>query len=213
MPESVAPLPILNQPNITEDPKILALLTEIQSILNGNVDASNLASSAVGPAAITDALASVLGVTKVGTARRGYSEVLTSQSTMASSYSDLSTVHPAVTVNQPTHGLTLIYASADQSVDTGSAFTAVNVDGGAVNRTLLANNDTSPTTMVTAPGASTPGDTGHGVKEFITPDYLSGGPIALNLPGTHAYRLVHLASGGGTATFANRKLLVWTIGA
>lgn len=47
MPAPVSPLPTLGAGTLTEDPKILALLTEIRSILSGNVDAANLAAGAV----------------------------------------------------------------------------------------------------------------------------------------------------------------------
>lgn len=42
---SSQPLPTLGQPNATEDPKVRSLLSEIQGIVNGNIDASNLAST------------------------------------------------------------------------------------------------------------------------------------------------------------------------
>lgn len=49
MPVPSQPLPTIGVSNITEDPKILAALQEIQSILNGNVDATNLDEDIVDP--------------------------------------------------------------------------------------------------------------------------------------------------------------------
>lgn len=47
MTQSTQPLPTLGSPNSTEDSKVRSLLSEIQGIVNGNIDASNLAAAAI----------------------------------------------------------------------------------------------------------------------------------------------------------------------
>lgn len=207
-------LPTIGQPNATEDPDVRAALAAILGVINGGIDETNLAGGSFGPASLTDALANVLGVSKVGTARRGYAEVLTTESTASSTYVNLTTAGPSVTVNQPNPGLTFVFSTVNAQISSGggSAFTAVNIDGGVVNRTLFATNQTSATPLVTSPGASSTTSDRTGVEEYTSPNFLSGGPIMLNLPGTHAYSLRHLAASGGTASFGSRKLWVWTVG-
>lgn len=47
MTQSTQPLPTLGLPNATEDSKVRSLLSEIQGIVNGGIDASNLAAAAI----------------------------------------------------------------------------------------------------------------------------------------------------------------------
>lgn len=185
--------------------EVMENFDDITTVVNGGLDSTNILAGSLGPASITAAMASVLGLSQVGTTRRNYTQVLTSQSTAASSYSDLATPHPVVTVTQPNPGLTCVFASIDAFASGGgnAHYTAIGIDGTST-WTFDVDDNTSSETVVTMPG----GQVGH------IPDATNGrgAPWTFDLPGTHSYKLVHAVLGGGTATWANRKLWVWTIG-
>lgn len=121
---------------------------------------------------------------------QGYDEVLTSQGTTSTSYTDLATVGPTVTLNVGATGKVIAVWSAITTLSaTGaSASVAISIDGGA-------------------PGAAT---------GFVSNFTGSGGSGACAVrqitglsAGSHTFRLKYLSSNGAvTATFQNRSLLV-----
>ena len=136
---------------------------------------------------------------------RGYGQVLTEESTSATSFTDLATVGPSVTVEVPAGALVAVYTK----VDVKSSAIGKDAFAGLYEPTDIPDPAAAAVAGWASPTYSTrrsmPAD-GDGVTT------LSGGLIILDepTPGERTYSLKYQAHdlGGGTATFRNRKLWV-----
>lgn len=83
---------------------------DLLTFVNGNIDATNLASGAVDVAELASTLAVFLGVTQSGAVRRGKSIIATSETTSATSYAvgNLATPDRVQNIVVPTDGLLFI---------------------------------------------------------------------------------------------------------
>jgi hypothetical protein len=186
MADIAPPIPTVGQPDSTEEPKIVTALNALVGAVN-NVEADQLHA----------VLAAALGVSQAGTTRRGYAEVLTSQSTTSASYVDLATAGPSVTVNVPTNGLVLVVAQADITAPAGQADVALT--GDALTPSGILDHTGTLLTLYTGPFGAT--STRQQAQPYTFP--ASSGNRTFKLQYTVAV---------GTGTFANRKLWVWTLG-
>jgi hypothetical protein len=125
--------------------------------------------------------------------------VATTQSTTSASFVDLATVGPAVTMTPPASGLVIvsIYCHA-QSIDgsqtpaMGFALSGGNVLAASVDR-QIGHNSQSTGGITTYQGAS----------------FLLTGLVAVSTTFTAKYH----SSGGDSATFSNRQIIVWGVAA
>src|ERR1700756_5006204 len=95
-------IPQNGQPNLTEDPKVASDLTVIQTVVNGNLDASNISAT----------LAQSAGVNQGGLTTKGAVSIGASQSTSSTSYTTLSTPDQVAGVTLPTNGLIAVWYQA-----------------------------------------------------------------------------------------------------
>ena len=107
MPAINPTMPVVGSPHSTEDPKIRAALIAIRNAINGNLDMDNWTLGSVEASNLDDDLAAALGINNGSNVGRGYSTVATSQSTTSSSYTDLGTAGPSVTVDVPATGFVM----------------------------------------------------------------------------------------------------------
>lgn len=98
-------LPIVGPSDSTEEPKIVTALSQILSVLNGNIDDTNIAGAGLSEAALADALMAKLGITKGSNVRRGKSIVATSESRSNVAYGLLATPDRVQNLVLPTDGL------------------------------------------------------------------------------------------------------------
>lgn len=119
--------------------------------------------------------------------------VATSQGTSSTSFTDLSTVGPAVTVDIGDNGLALVtmYAQMTQSNNTGSALFTVALSGA---NTVAADSSIQVRYQAFANNAIS-----HGGNTVL----LTG-----LTPGSTTFTMKYAAATTGTATFANRKISV-----
>lgn len=105
---------------------------------NGNITAANLASSSVTTAKITN---STVTADKLST---GATQTLiaTSESTASTSYTDLATVGPSVTVTIGVNGLALLTITVQQSNSAGTAVTYTSYVASGAN-TIAASDNTA----------------------------------------------------------------------
>lgn len=227
---SSQPLPSIGAANSTEDPKIRSLLSELQGILNGNIDASNLAVAAgVTEAQLAAALATRLGL---GTAGRGKSIIATSEVRTNTAYGTMTTPDK-VTVTLPTDGLICIAyqatwtltgtGPAQATVFLGANEVLISSAAGAPTNINIATNSagidrglaTSVSGMVSGAGStSTTSDVTTGQVVGVTPTTPgSGGVLSVfAAAGTYDVTVQFKVPGGGSVTVKNRKLWVWTMG-
>jgi hypothetical protein len=148
---STQPLPSIGAPNSTEDAKIRSLLSEIQGIVNGGIDTSNLAAAAgVTEAQLAAVLVSRLGV---GTTGRGKSIIATSESRTNTAYGTLTTPDK-VTVTLPADGLIVAtYQATWQESVSGAARAAFFI--GANQQVMQSGTSQLPAPVAAATGSST----------------------------------------------------------
>lgn len=117
-------------------------------------------------------------------------EVSTGESTTSSTYVDLATVGPTVTVTSAGTMALVLFQSSFQNGSTGESITTVGVTGA----TTIAAADAE---AIAFSGGST------GIAQFC------GFFLATITPGTNAYTMKYRTTGGTTGTFSNRKLMVF----
>lgn len=118
--------------------------------------------------------------------------VATSESTSAGTFGDLATLGPTVSIVTGTTAIVVMTASLSASVANGYA-----VMGFAVSGATLVGANTAQSLFYQAFGA--------GTGNQISAAYLATGLT----PGTNVFTAKYYVSGGGTATFSARNLVVW----
>lgn len=200
-------MPVVGQPHASEDPKIRNALIALRNVINGNIDQDNLADGAVTSDKLAGALAKALGVNNTTVDGRGHAAVATSQSTSSSSFTDLATVGPQVSIDVPSDGFVLLYAEVTMTP---------SANGSAIVGIHEATDNPTPRLILTqAPGAGTQAratDPGSGGGVVLGAGGAPGGFLVLPATaGRRTYKMQYHRSGGtGDVTFADRKL--WVIG-
>jgi hypothetical protein len=197
-------MPVVGQDHATEDPKTRNALIAIRNEINGNLDAANVEAGAVIASKLSDALAKVLGVDNGVVDGRGFAEVATSQTYGSTSYGDLATVGPTVSIDVPSNGFVLAYIEASMTpTATGAALIGLyEATDFATPITLLTRAaNAGVATLVTEPG-------GQGVQKSVA---VGGFVVIPATAGKRTYTLKYARFGGsGSVTYASRKL--WVIG-
>lgn len=197
MPEINPTIPVVGFPHTTEDPKTRAALITIRNAINGNLDMDNWTPGSVEASSLDDDLAKSVGIDNGSVSGRDYDFVATSQGTTSSSYTDLATAGPSITLDVPTDGFVLLYAEASiTGPSTGSSIVGIyEATDFPSSQLVLLQLAGASGTRKTVPGSISGTDT---VGGFIT------------LPATAGSRTYTLKYarylGTGTATFASRKL-------
>lgn len=199
-------LPIVNQPDSSEEPKIPTALSQILAQLNGGLDSTNIADGSIQPADIASTLADLLGITAGGVTRRGFAQVSTLETTTSASDVDLATLGPSVTVTVPANGLVLVHAEVDikNSVSVANGAFVTLVEDGVTIGSVLHWTGAAFQTIRTTPGTTDIGTSGHRA--------LGGWLVFPAASGARTYKLRYAADSGTTATFQNRKMWVWAVG-
>ena len=107
-------IPQVGLSDSTEDPKIATNFTTIQTAINGNLDATNLAASA----------AQAAGVNQAGQTVKGATNIATSESTSSTSYTTLATPDRVANVVLPSNGLIAVWYQATWQQSAASAANA-----------------------------------------------------------------------------------------
>lgn len=122
-----------------------------------------------------------------------YAEVATAQTTTSSSFTNLATVGPSITVNVGPNGLLLIGCSASVSNDTAN-------NGGAMALDITGANTIAADQGLTGFGLALPNPTDNSRTNLLT---------GLNAGSTTLVAKYRRYGGSGTASFTNRK--VWAL--
>lgn len=145
-------LPSIGQPNSTEDVDVVNAFSAIQTLVNGNLDATNL----------TAATQQQLGLTSAG---RGATNIATSESRSNVAYGTLPTPDQVSNVVLPTNGLLIIGYQATWQQSTGVATAAVFI--GANQLKVLGTGNGAPTVQeATFSGAGTGTDLALGTTPY-----------------------------------------------
>lgn len=234
MPVPNQALPVIGNANSTEDPKILAVLTELQNLLNftaTGLDGFNFGTT----------LAQVTGVTGGNVTRRGKSIIATTETRSNAAYGLMTTPDRVQSINLPTDGLIYVaYQAMWQEAVSNQARAAIfiganQVTGGregfspvvkeaSIGGSWSVNTDVGLCSDVVdglashngaaASGGGTGADVTTGqiigsVNAGTTP--LRGGvPAIFAAAGTYDVSIQFKATSG--VTVKNRKLWVWTVG-
>jgi hypothetical protein len=94
--------PQIGQPDTTEDVKIQNNFTTLQTVINGNIDSTNLSA----------ATSQSAGINQSGLTVKGATNIATSQSTVSTTYTTLSTPDQVAGVVLPTNGLIAVWYQA-----------------------------------------------------------------------------------------------------
>lgn len=204
-------------------------LAAVATVLNGSVDATNLASGAVDVAELATTLAAFLGVTQSGTVRRGKSIIATEEARTNVAYGTLTTPDQVSNVVLPTAGLLCVAFQGmwKESVN-GAARAAVFL---SANQLKYSGVSTAPAVVETANNANaniyeslgsyTLGLQGNGVATDYTGDVTTGQIVGAATVG--GFMTIQAAAGtydvsiqfkasSGSVTAKNRSLWVWTMG-
>jgi hypothetical protein len=182
----------------------LALVTEI----NGNLDASNLASNAVGTSELADGSVTAAKLSGIGAdAQAGYAAVATEQSIQGeeeeeAEWQNLSTSGPSVTITVPSNGLVAVYAEVAVKVDDGDAYVGLyEATDISTTQQILSTSSSSYTTLRTTPNDDDGTSTRTRAAELVFPA----------TAGSRTYTLKYKAvieDRGESASFKARKLFV-----
>ena len=123
---------------------------------------------------------------------RGEAEVLASESTTSTSYTDLATTGPSVTVTTGDSAIVMISARVQNNTTGQSAYAAVDISGAS---TVAANDNRAVGLSAAA------------VSQLMIASHVS--TVTL-VPGANTFTAKFRAT-GGTATFANRRLVVFPL--
>lgn len=214
-------LPVVGQPNSTEDPKVVAALTALQTGINGNLDAQNLAT----------ATRQYLGLSDLTTTRRGYLNIATTESRTNAAYGLLTTPDRIQNVVLPSGGLIAIAVQATvQESNLGACRVAVFI---GANQLKIASGSSAPVVQETGarggtvardnvvcsfPGGLTIVDSSTNYGGDVTTGQVIGtslsavgGPMyVFAAAGTYDISVQYKAS-AGSVTAKNRSLWVWTL--
>ena len=173
----------------------------IVNVVNGNIASTNLADGSVTTAKIADGAVTsdkLAGSIGTGDATAGFDDVATEETTTSTSYTDLSTAGPSVTITVPTNGFVKVFAEVQMKTSAGTCrvglYEATDLSTPA---DILASTATDYETRRTTPSV----DTG------LTTITRAG---SLDFPataGSRTYTLKYKTS-SGTASFKARKLWV-----
>lgn len=122
-----------------------------------------------------------------------YGEVLTAQATTSSTFTNLATVGPSITVNVGPNGILLIGCSAAVSNDTTG-------NGGAMALDITGANTIAADQSLTGFGITYNGATDNSRTNLL---------VGLNAGSTTLVAKYRRYGGGGTATFTNRR--IWAL--
>lgn len=152
-------------------------------------DIKNLADDAQAKVVLMDAVSTALGGRLLNI---GKATVATSESTTSGVYADLATAGPAVTLTTRTLAVVIWSAKMFTNSASDTAFTAVAVSGA----TTIGLPDNSRSLFRTI------GDAGLGDRLFAVD--------VLDLTaGSNTFTLKYAFSGASSATFGDRRLIVW----
>lgn len=165
--------------------------------------------------ALSDALATVLGVSKTGDLRRGFAQVLTTQLLGASpGPSDLATAGPSVSVEVGASGLVAVRASVRLIVGATGLTGRVYLQEDARTEFRILQGGNAGARLVTVPGSASgvginvdPNSNGFSASGDVT---YGGWLVFETTPGAHTYKLRYGAQGTSSQQegFADRKLWV-----
>lgn len=231
-------LPIVGQPDSTEEPKVVTALSQLIAAVNG-VDSAQIADGAIQPADLQSTLLDALGVTAGGTVRRGKSIVATTESRTSAAYGLMPTPDRVSGIVLPTDGLIAIgYQATWQASAPASPATAA-IFLGANQLKLVGTGNGAPSVQeatLNGAGAATDvalGTTPYGLQRgtaLYSGDVTTGQILGLgangnftptdNVPGlvwawaaAGTYDVtVQFKSGSGSVTVKNRRLWVTTLG-
>ena len=236
---STQPLPSIGAANATEDPKVRSLLSELQGIVNGGIDSTNLAAAAgVTEAQLAAVLATRLGL---GSSGRGKTNIATTEARANTAYGTLTTPDK-VTVTLPTDGLVAVaYQATWQESVVGAARAAIFV--GATQLKGARPGQSAPLAQEAQHGSGTTGQdvplasyagglssiSGSVASAYggdVTTGQVIGGGLSTDsganvntygpcfvfaAAGTYDITVQYKAS-SGSVTAKNRKLWAWTLG-
>lgn len=214
-------LPQVGGTNAAQEPLIPGDFSTIQTVINGNLDSTNLAATAAQSA----------GVNQSGQTVKGSSIIATSQNTGSTTYTTLSTPDQVTGIVLPTPGLLEIWYQASWSETVNAAAhaaifigasqlkiagatvpvvqEATMAPGNASNAVPLATTGTGGLLSV-APPANYSGDvtTGQVIGSGLT---ASGGPVhVFAAAGTYTVSVQFKAS-SGTVSASGRRLYVMAL--
>lgn len=148
-------LPVLGQPNSTEDNHTLTSLQTIRDEFNGNIDNSNVkAAAAIASTKLADGANIVAqgGINQSGTVRRGKANIATSESRTNAAYGTLTTPDQVASVVLPTDGLiAVVYQALWQESVAGAARAAIFI---GANQLQVQTSDIGPVTQAGTTGGA-----------------------------------------------------------
>jgi hypothetical protein len=143
VPDINPSIPVVGQPDATEEPKIVTALTQIVAALN-DVDSAQITDGVVQSEDLQSALNDKLGVSAGATVRRGKSIIATTESRSNVAYGTLTTPDQVTGIVLPTDGLIAVaYQATWQESVAGAARAAIFIGG---NQQKVAM-DTAPGTV------------------------------------------------------------------
>ncbi|SRR6266487_813148 len=215
-------LPVIGQPNATEDPKTLTALTTIQTGINGNIDETNMPTATL----------QRLGLNSGSQVGRGKTNIATTESTSSASYVTLTTPDQVTGIVLPTDGVIAVLFSATwQNSIAGAGRAAIFLGANQVKLTATQTAGAPQVHEITGPGgAAAPqyihshagglvgANTANNYNGDVTTGQLvadsgtAGGPAYIfAAAGTYTVSIQFKAT-SGSVTANSRKLWVWTIG-
>jgi hypothetical protein len=224
-------LPVVGQPDATEEPKIVTALSQIVGAVN-NVDSSQITDGVVQPEDLQSVLNDKLGISAGATVRRGKSIIATTESRSNTAYGTLTTPDRVTGIVLPTDGLIAVAYQATWSDSVGGAGRAaifiganqlkIAQFGGAaapIVQEAAFNNGTNDSNLVTAmDGLRDQGGMSVAYGGDVTTGQIIGlsggyaGPcLIFAAAGTYDVSVQFKAT-SGSVTAKNRKLWVWSIG-
>ncbi len=165
---------------------------------------AEMADNAIGSEELTDALAEKLGVNEASGTRRGLSSVATLENTTSASFVELTTPN-SVTVDVPgvnTSVVRLFVQVTSRMNGGGSCQVDIQEDGVSLTggNGILSMGSATLATFRGVPSSS--------YSTSPAADTLGGWFATQATAGSHTYRLVFRRSGGTSADFSNRRLMV-----
>jgi hypothetical protein len=212
-------VPTVGQPDTTEDVKVANNFTTIQTVINGNLDTTNLA----------PAVSQSAGVNASGQTVKGATIIATSQNTGSASYTTLTTPDQVTGIVLPSPGLlTVAYQATWQESVSGAGRAAIFIGANQL-RTAQANSSAVQEATIggtaglavplftTGFGMSSPG-TNAGYSGDVTTGQIigsttgaGGGPVTVfAAAGTYTISVQFKAS-SGSVTVSNRRLYVLSL--
>lgn len=213
------PLPTIGQPNTSEDPKIVAVLTELQAILTAGFDAVNVSAT----------LAGILGLSNGSVISSGASIVATTESRTNVAYGLMTTPDRVQGIVLPTNGLIVVlFQGTWQESVSGAAKAAIFLNSnqlravsGATGPAAVSECGLGGTLATDSPLVSFPGGLVSSSATSASSDVTTGQVVFQGTQGGAAYIFaaagtydvsVQTKSTSGSVTTKNRRLWVWTRG-